>query len=210
MVAGVSVELDSSEDEGVVVKRRSSRQKIMVESDDEAATDADIIKICNSISSAELDKELSRDDLRSDSRDLVEEAVHGEEDTNKETKKWKILLDSNCSLAEETPSGLSSVAKNAEGSDDEESPKHSMGHGRLSHFSLMKESDLYDADGSEDEAAPKQKSTGKSKPKSRSLSERKTKVSRPYMGRVPPFIQSLGPQGSYFLVTVMIIISCRV
>ncbi|XP_033606805.1 claspin isoform X3 [Cryptotermes secundus] len=174
MVAGVSVELNSSEDEGVVVKRRSLRQKIMVESDDEAATDADILKMCNSISSTELDKEPSRDDLRSDSRDLMEEAVHGEVDTKKKKKKWKILLDSDCSLDEETPSGLLSVAKNAEGSDDE-SPGDSMGHGPLLHFSLLKEGDLYDADGSEDEAAPKQKSTGKSKPKGRSLSERKTK-----------------------------------
>jgi hypothetical protein len=75
----------------------------------------------------------------------------------------------------------------------------------------MKESDLYYADGSEDEPDPIEKSTGKSKPKARSLSERKTKVSGSHVGRVPPFIQSLGPQGSYFLVNVMIIIiSCRV
>lgn len=181
MVSGVSVELNSSEDEGVVVKRQSSRQKIMVESDDEAVTDADILKICNSISSAELDKEVSRDDLRSDSRDLMEEAVHGEVDTNKKKKKWKILLDSDCSSDEETPSGLLSLAKNAEGSDGE-SPRDSMGHGPLPHFSLLKEGDLYDADGSEDEAAPKQKSTGKSKPKGRSLSERTTKVSGPHVG----------------------------
>lgn len=192
MVAGVSVELDSSEDEGVVVKKQSSRQKIMVESDDEAATDADILKMCNSISSAELDKEPSRDDLRSDSRDLMEEAVHGELDTNKKKKKWKILLDSDCSLDEETASGLLSVAKNSEGSDYEEFPGHSMGHGPLSHFSLMKEGDLYDADGSEDEAAPKERSTGKSKLEGRSLSKRKTKVSGPHVGRVPLSFNLLG------------------
>jgi hypothetical protein len=194
------MEMDSSEDEGVVVKRRSARQKIM-ESDDEAAKDTDILKLCNSISSAEPDTEQSRD--------LVEETVHGEVDTYEKKKKWKILLDGDCSLDEETPSGLLTVAKNTDGSDDEEYPRHSVrhgpascfslaeksdlydaegcedeqslrhsvGHGPLSHFSLMKESDLYDAEGSEDEAAPRLKSTGKSKPKGRSLSERKTKVS---------------------------------
>jgi hypothetical protein len=205
MVPTVSEGLDSSEEEGLVVKRRSTRQKIMVDSDNEADTDTGIRKLCTSISGPEPDTEPSRNDLRGDSRDLAER-THGQVDSSKEKKKWKILHDSDCSLDEETSSSLLTVAKNSKDSDDGESPRHSMGHGPLSHFSL-KESDLYDADGSEDEAVPKHKSTGRAKLKGRCLSQRKTKVSRP----VTACIQYLWPQIDCFLVTIIInIIRSRV
>jgi hypothetical protein len=177
MVANVSEGLDSSDEEGVFVKRRSTTQKIMVDSDNETATETDIQKLCTSISGAEPCAELTRNDLRGDSRDLME-GTHSEVNTNKKKKKWEILLDSDCSVDEETSSSLLTVAKNSKNS-DEESRRHSMGPDPLSHFSLMKESDLYDADGSEDEAVPKHKSTGRAKLKGRYLSQRKAKVSVP-------------------------------
>jgi hypothetical protein len=169
MVPTVSEGLDSSEEEGLVVRRKSTRRKIMADSDDEA--DADIRTLCTFISGAEPDTEPSRNDLRGDSRDLVE-GTPCQVDTSK--KKWKILHDSDCSLDEETSSGVLTVAKDSK--DDGELPRHSMGHGPLSHFDL-KESDLYDADGSEDEAVPKHESAGRAKLKGNFQSQRKAKVS---------------------------------
>jgi hypothetical protein len=183
MVANVSEELGSSENEGVSAKKWSTGLKIMVDNDDEAATDTDIEKLC---SSTEPNRDPSRDCLRNDSRDLMEGTAHGEVDTNKKKKEWKIQLDSDCSLDEEISSSLLSVAKNTKGSDDDESSRHSAEQDPLLHFSLMKESDLYDADGSEDEAVPRHKLTGKSKPKGRCFSQRKTKVSGTHVRRVPP------------------------
>jgi hypothetical protein len=102
MVATVSEGLDSSEEEGVV-KRRSTRQKFMVDSDNESVTDTDtgIRKLFTSISGSEPDTEPSRNDLSGVSRDLLE-GTHGEVDTSKKKKKWKILHGSDCSLDEET------------------------------------------------------------------------------------------------------------
>jgi hypothetical protein len=201
MVTGISVRLDSSEDEDIVVKRRSARQKFM-ESDDEAADDSDIIlKVHNHIdSNVEPDTEPS-EDPRCDSG-VVKEIPHDDVDTCKK-KKWKILLDSDCSsdeetfqthlnLAEDAEESEDSVQPNpqshftlmkesdlydAEGSEDEATPRHSVGNSLQPHFSLATKRDLYDADGSEDEVTLKPKSKESSKPKGRSVSERRSKVS---------------------------------
>jgi hypothetical protein len=194
MVAGASLGLDSSEDEDIVVKRRSGRQKLM-ESDDEAAGDADIILKAHSHigSDVEPDTELS-EDSSCDPR-VVKETPDGDVDTYKKKKKWKILLDSNCSLNEETPENKvcpknsvehdpqshfslmkESDLYDAEGSEDEAAPMHNVGHNLQSDFSLASKRDLYDAGGSE-EAIFKHKSRGSSILKSRCVSERRSKVS---------------------------------
>ncbi|XP_021936176.1 claspin isoform X3 [Zootermopsis nevadensis] len=146
MVAGISVSLDSSEDEDVVGKRRSTRQKF-VESEDEATDDSNIIlKAFNHIdSNVEPDREPSKDPRCGSI--VVKEMPFGEVDTFK--KKWKILLDSDCSSDEETPKTHLNISKNADESEE------NVGHNSQSHFSLMKESDLYDAEESEDEATPR-------------------------------------------------------
>jgi hypothetical protein len=193
MVAGASLGLDSSEDEDIVVKRRSGRQKLM-ESDDEAAGDANIILKAHSRigSDVEPDTELSEDS--GCDRRVVKETPDGDVDTCKKKKKWKILLDSNCSLNEETPENVcpknsvehdpqshfslmkESDLYDAEGSEDEAAPMHNAGHSLQSDFSLASKRDLYDAGGSE-EAIFKHKSRGSSILKSRSVSERRSKVS---------------------------------
>jgi hypothetical protein len=167
MVAGIAVGLDSSEDECIGVKRWSARQKFM-ESDDESAEVCNSnLKVCKPLDNdGEPDTETSGDDLGSDCRLVVEGTLLGDVSIckkKKKKKKWKILSDSDCSFDEDTSNTQLTLTKG------EDEVKHSS----QSHFSLMKESDLYDAEGSEDEVAPKHIS----KPKVTSLSERKSKVS---------------------------------
>jgi hypothetical protein len=65
----------------------------------------------------------------------------------------------------------------AEGSEDEETARNSAGNSLQSHSSLADKRDLYNADGSEGELSLKRKLKGSSKPKGRSISERRSKVS---------------------------------
>ena len=199
MVAGIAVGPDSSEDECIAVKRRSTNRKF-VQSDDEATEDAKsnlkVFKLLDS--DGEPDTEPSGGDLVSDSRVLTQETLFSDVNICKkknQEKKWKIFSDSDCSSDEDASNTRVTLTKcgdgveqssqshfslmkesglyDAEDSDDKVATKHSEGHSPQTHFSLLKENDVYDAEGSEDEVAPKHVS----KPKVRSLSERKSKVS---------------------------------
>jgi hypothetical protein len=156
MVTGVSVGLDSSEDEGIFVSRRSARQKF-VESDDDGAEGSGLISKADKVldSDVEPDTKPCEDDARNDSRILMEEMLLVDVDTCKKKKKWKILLDSDCSLDGETTHTHLSLPEDEKGFEDEAVPRHSVGHNSQSHISLTKGSDLYDAEESESEVVPK-------------------------------------------------------
>jgi hypothetical protein len=158
MVAGIAVGLDSSEDECSVVKMWSAGRKL-VESDNEAAEVSNSnLKVCKPLDS---DGEPG-DDVGSDCRVVMEGTVLGSVNICKK-KKWKILSDTDCSSDEETSNTQLTLTKG-----EDEVERSSQSHSRLG-----KESDLYDAEGSEDEVAAKHIS----KPRVTSLSERKSKVS---------------------------------
>jgi len=194
MVAGIAGGLDSSDDECIAVKRWSARRKFVL-SDDEAAEDSNSnLRVFKPLDSdGEPDAETSGGDLGSNRRVLIEEMLFSDV-KKKQEKKWKILSDSDCSFDEETSNTHLTLTKgedeeqnfqshfilmkesdlyDAEDSEDKVATKHSEGHSPQTYFGLLKESDVYDAEGSEDEVAPKHIS----KPKVRSLSERKSKVS---------------------------------
>jgi hypothetical protein len=193
MVAGIAVGLDSSEDECVAVKRWSAVRKL-VESDDEAAEDShSTLKVFKPLDDdGEPDTEPSGGDLGSDPRVLVDETVFSDfriSKKKKQEKKWKILSDSDCSSDEETSNTQLTVTKGEDEVDQSNQSRFSLmkqsylyddeekvatEHSEVRSFqTLLKDSDMYDAEGSEDEEAPKHIS----KPKVRSFSERKSKVS---------------------------------
>ena len=204
MVTGISLGLDSSEDECVAVRRWSAGQKFL-ESDDEAAEDSNVnVEVCKLIDSDdEPDTEAPGDNCESNCRVLMEETILDDVSVcnkKKKKKKWNILHDSDCSSDEETPSTYLSLTKgevevehgfqsqlsllknndlyDAEGSEDEVATKHNVGHSPETDFSVLKKSDLYDAEGCEDEVVPKHST----KHKVTSFSERKSKVSQLYAG----------------------------
>jgi hypothetical protein len=199
MVAGIAVGLDSSDDECIAVKRWSAGRKFVL-SDDEAAKDSNSnLKVFKPLDSdGEPDAETSGGDLGSNRRVLIEETLFSDVGIckkKKQEKKWKILSDSDCSFDEETSNTQLILTKgedeveqsfqshfslmkdsdlyDAEDSEDKVATQHNEGHSPQTYFGLLKETDVYDAEGSEDEVAPKHIS----KPKVRSLSERKSKVS---------------------------------
>jgi len=199
MVAGIAVGLHSSDDECIAVKRWSARRKFVL-SDDEAAEDSNSnLKAFKPLGSdCEPDAETCGGDFGSNCKVLIEETLFSDVSISKkkkQEKKWKILSDSDCSFDEETSNTELTLTKcedeveqsfqshftrmkesdlyDAEDSEDKVATKHSQGNSPQTYFGLLKENDVYDAEGSEDEVAPKHIS----KPKVRSLSERKSKVS---------------------------------
>jgi len=199
MVANIAVGLDSSDDECIAVKSWSAGRKFVL-SDDEAAEDSNSnLKVFNPLDDdGEPDAETCGGDLGSNHRVLIEETLFSDVSVcnkKKEEKKWKIFSDSDCSFDEETSNTELTRTKcedeveqsfhsrfslmkesdlyDAEDSEDKVTTKHSEGNSPQTYFGLLKESDVYDAEGSEDEVTPKHIS----KPKVRSLSERKSKVS---------------------------------
>jgi len=218
MVAGIAVGLDSSDDECIAVKRWSAGRKFVL-SDDEAAKDSNSnIKVFKTLDSdGEPDAETCGGDLGSNRRVLIEETLFSDVSICKK-KKWKILSDSDCSFDEETSNTELTLTKcedeveqsfqshfslmkesdlyDAEDSEDKVATKHSEENSPQTYFGLLKESDVYDAEGSEDEVTSK----NISKPKVRSLSDRKSKVSLFILKRHHPvtlLIHSLGPQGNH-------------
>jgi hypothetical protein len=148
MVAGIAVGLDSSDDECIAVKRWSAGRKFVL-SDDEAAEDSNSnLKVFKPLDSdGEPDAETSGGD-GSNYRVLIEETLFSDVNIckkKKQEKKRKILSDSDCSFDEETSSTQLTLTK---GEDEVQQSFQS-------HFSLMKESDLYDAEDSEEKVATK-------------------------------------------------------
>jgi hypothetical protein len=147
MVASIAVGLDSSDDECIAVKRWSAGRKFVL-SDDEAAEDSNSnLKVSKPLGSdGEPDTETPEGDLGSNHRVLIDETVFSDVNIckkKKQEKKWKILSDSDCSFDEESSNTQLTLTR---GEDEVEQSSQS-------HFSLMKENDLYDAEDSEDKLA---------------------------------------------------------
>jgi len=149
MVASIAVGMDSSDDECIAVKRWSAGRKFVL-SDDEAAEDSNSnLKVFKPLDSdGEPDAETCGSDLGSNRRVLIEETLFSDVNIckkKKQEKKWKILSDSDCSFDEETSNTQLTLTK---GEDEVEQSFQSR-------FSLLKESDLYDAEDFEDKVATK-------------------------------------------------------